>query len=314
MSSLTERHKAMLEKLFSMEEGYLLKFSDTTFRNFMLLHANIDVYAEEGYIQESSKAKKFRYFLNIEPDEIVGSILLELLDLRNVYIEDLRLENNKYVDSYGNYATEIDSVARAMCTGAAIPQNNQERLNATLLSASGVLADILDICEYACNNRTYHYGRSENEINDYFRDMLKAKGYSQVLDQTRHGVSKNEKDAGEVDILLKRNDKEVAIIEGLKLDCVNQSYIKDHIDKAVVNYNALGTVTFIVAYVGVSDFKGFWNGIYEYLKKFPYLLEVKKSVEEMAYTSAAIRCANMILNRDGYDFPVYFIGVNIGKS
>lgn len=104
-----------------------------------------------------------------------------------------------------------------------MPRNNVERLNATLLSASGVLNDLINICESACNNSTYNYNRSENEINDYFRDMLGAKGYNQVLNQTRHGISMNGKDAGEVDILLKKDDKEVAIIEGLKLDCVNQS-------------------------------------------------------------------------------------------
>ena len=36
----------------------------------------------------------------------------------------------------------------------------------------------------------------------------------------------NGNDAGEVDILLKKDDKEAAIIEGLKLDCVNQNYTK----------------------------------------------------------------------------------------
>ena len=67
----------------------------------------------------------------------------------------------------------------------------------------------------------------------------------------------NENDAGKVDILLKKDDTEVAIIEGLKLDCVIQNYIKNHIDKAVVNYNALGTATFIAAYVGWQIIKDF---------------------------------------------------------
>lgn len=95
---------------------------------------------------------------------------------------------------------------------------------------------------------------------------------------------------------------------------MNQSYIKNHIDKAVVNYNALGTATFIIAYVGAADFQGFWNSTCTYLKTFLYPLEVKKSVEEMTQSSAAVRCANMILSRDGYDFPTYFIAVNIGRG
>ena len=34
--------------------------------------------------------------------------------------------------------------------------------------------------------------------------MLSAKGYAQIMDQTRHGVSNRGDDAGEVDILLKK--------------------------------------------------------------------------------------------------------------
>lgn len=97
------------------------------------------------------------------------------------------------------------------------PRSNEERLNATLLSADSVLRDLLDICESICNNKTYDYNQSENAINDYFRDMLTAKGYAQIMDQTRHGVSNRGDDAGEVDILLKKNNREVAIIEGLKV-------------------------------------------------------------------------------------------------
>ena len=312
MSSLSARHREMLEYLFDMQNGYLLGFTNDTFKNFMIQYADIDVYNMQGYNEESSKAKKFRHFLSKESDALVGQIILNLLQIRNDQIECLRLENEGYIDLYSKYATEMERVASAMCDGAIVPRNNQERLNATLLSANSVLQDLLSVCESACNNRTYNYSRSEDEINDYFRDILKAKGYEQVLDQTRHGISMSGNNAGEVDILLKEDDKEVAIIEGLKLDCVNQNYIKIHIDKAIVNYNALGTATFIVAYVRVADFQEFWNGTYTYLKTFSYPLEVKKSVEEMTYTSAAVSCANMILSRDGYDFPTYFLAVNIG--
>ena len=61
-------------------------------------------------------------------------------------------------------------------------------------------------------------------------NMLSNSGYFQVMDQTRHGISSNERDAGEVDLLLKKNVWEAAIFEGLKLDSVNSQYIKNHID------------------------------------------------------------------------------------
>lgn len=311
MSSLSRYYRAMLEDLFCMREGHLLNFSNTTFRDFMLLHANIDVYVELGYKDEPSKAKKFKYFVKHESDTLVGKIILELLKMRNNQVQKLCAVDDEYQDPYGDYAIKIKKVADAMFTGSIMLPSNVERLDAELLSASVVLQDLLCICEKICNNELYNYSRTENEINDYFRDMLNAKGYIQVMDQTRHGISMSGKDAGEVDILLKKDNKEIAIIEGLKLDCVNRNYIKEHIDKAVVNYNALGTATFIIAYVGVVNFQDFWNGTYEYLKNFSYPLEVKRVTKEYAYPNAAVRVANIILSRDGYDFPTYFIAVNI---
>ena len=72
MSSISERHKEMIECLFDMQRGYFFGFSNRTFRSFMLLNADIDVYEATGYVSEGSKANKFRYFLASEPDELVG--------------------------------------------------------------------------------------------------------------------------------------------------------------------------------------------------------------------------------------------------
>ena len=94
-----------------------------------------------------------------------------------------------------------------------------------------------------------------------------AKGYDEVKDQTRHGISMSGKDAAEVDILLTKEGKEIAIFEGLKLDSVNKSYIATHIDKAIINYNALGTATFVVSYVSVADYKVFWEKFSSYIEE-----------------------------------------------
>lgn len=311
MSSISERHKEMIECLFDMQRGYFFGFSNRTFRSFMLLNADIDVYEATGYVSEGSKANKFRYFLASEPDELVGRILLRLLKTRDESIERRRNEDDEYLDPYEEYALEIKRVAQAMCSGVAAPQSNEERLNADLLASSRILQDILRVSEQVCNNQGYNYSNSENRINDYYRDMLNMMGYFQVADQTRHGISLNGKDAGEVDLLLKKDDREVAIFEGLKLNSVNSQYIREHIDKAIGNYNALGTPTFIVAYVGAANFEGFWNRYFKFLAAYSYPLNVKRTLEQIVSTSAAIRSANMVLSRDGFDFPVYFTAVNL---
>lgn len=51
LPKLTFKHKSMMEQLFEMESGYVLRFSNNTFRTFMAEQTDIDVYLEPGYIE-----------------------------------------------------------------------------------------------------------------------------------------------------------------------------------------------------------------------------------------------------------------------
>lgn len=188
-----------------------------------------------------------------------------------------------------------------------IPPSNEERLNADMVAAQTVLDDLIQVGERVCLNASFNASSSENSVNDYFRDMLSVKGYNEVKDQTRHGISASGKDAAEVDILLTKAGREIAIFEGLKLDSVATSYIDAHIDKAIVNYNALGTATFVVAYVSTADFESFWKRYSDHVQQYNFPLQIKKSFRVLPYPNAATRVATLILTRDGFDFPVYFI-------
>ena len=192
-----------------------------------------------------------------------------------------------------------------------MPLSNESRLNADIANAKIVLADLIQVGERVCLNPSFNINSSENSINDYFRDMLFAKGYKEVKDQTRHGVSVNGKDAAEVDILLTKDGKEIAIYEGLKIDSVSQAYIDTHINKAITNYNALGTATFIVAYVCSSNLESFWERYSVHIENYNFPLEIKKGFCANTYPNAAIRVASMVLTRDGYDFPVYYLAIKI---
>ena len=109
------------------------------------------------------------------------------------------------------------------------------------------------------------------------------RGYDEAKDQTRHGVSKNGKDAGEVDILLTKEGKEIAIYEGLNLGYVRTAYIDEHIDKAITNYNALGTATFIVAYVSSRDFETFWERYVNHLQSYEFPIHIEKGLHILPY-------------------------------
>ena len=191
------------------------------------------------------------------------------------------------------------------------PISDNDRLNADIATANAILTDLIKIGELVCSNVTYRNCSSENSINDFFRDALSLMEYSEVKDQTRHGISVSGADAGEVDILITKEGKEVAIFEGLNLSSVNTSYIDEHIKKAIINYNALGTATFVVAYVTVADFEGFWERYTTHLKLFQFPLQIKQQLNVKPNINAAIRIAEIILSRDGFDFPAYFMAMNL---
>lgn len=193
--------------------------------------------------------------------------------------------------------------------------SNEERLNAQLLAAGDFLADLIAVCDVLCNNRTYDQTSQENSMNDYIRDMLRARGYTEVRDQTRHGVSASGNNVGSVDILVTKNGKESTLIEGLNLKNVDKGYIDKHIQKSILNYNALGTATFILAYVSAVEFQGFWERYCDYLRgyEYPKPVEIRRDFNIQTHPNAAIRVADIVISKDDYDFPVYFLAVNVRK-
>ena len=78
MADLKSVEKLKLEKLFGMESGYVLDFSNRTFQNFILDNSGIDIYEDENCTY--SKANRLRTFWKQESNYVVGNILKELLE------------------------------------------------------------------------------------------------------------------------------------------------------------------------------------------------------------------------------------------
>lgn len=311
MANISIKNQAIMEELFEMNTGYVLNLSNNQFKNLVAKHANIDVYQDSRYTFESSKAKKLRKIWEIENDLIVGEITLDLLEHREAIIVLKTEYDNDYKDPLASQAIAIKELANGMISKKHDYLTNDERLMIDISASESVLDDLIKIGEQACNNVSYNAKSKENTINDYFRDMLRSKGYTEIKDQTRHGVSSSGKDAGEVDILISKNNKEIAIIEALKLNSVESDYIKEHIEKAIINYNPLGTATFLVAYVSAADFGGFWERYLNFLKKYSFDITVKKTISDRPYPNASTRVAECILSKDNYDFPVFFLALKI---
>ncbi|MCW5830774.1 MAG: hypothetical protein KIT79_15825 [Deltaproteobacteria bacterium] len=79
MSSLKPAEAKLLEDLFGMASGYVLDFSNDTFRTFFRQTVNIDIWADKYHSGSGSKGKRLRTFWEKESDPIVGRALHEML-------------------------------------------------------------------------------------------------------------------------------------------------------------------------------------------------------------------------------------------
>lgn len=79
MSSLTDIDKRYFEKLFRMQSGFVLDYSDVTFGEFFNRH-RVNIHNHKYQTFGTSKAKKMRSFWQQESDALVGKVLGEMLD------------------------------------------------------------------------------------------------------------------------------------------------------------------------------------------------------------------------------------------
>ena len=79
MSSLSMSDKRLLERLLGMSSGYVLGFSDRTFGDFVIDAVGADIHSDRYTADGTSKAKKLRAFWTVESDQMVGTLLSELI-------------------------------------------------------------------------------------------------------------------------------------------------------------------------------------------------------------------------------------------
>lgn len=80
MSALSVADRRSLEQFLRMESGYVLGFSDHSFGAFVFDAVGLDIHAEKYSAEGTSKAKKLRALWKLEPDYVVGKLLLALIE------------------------------------------------------------------------------------------------------------------------------------------------------------------------------------------------------------------------------------------
>lgn len=81
MAIIKESDKRILESLFGMQSGYVLDFSNPTFHSFFLNNFRININDQKYSTYGDSKAKRLRAFWDIENNQVVGKVILELIEI-----------------------------------------------------------------------------------------------------------------------------------------------------------------------------------------------------------------------------------------
>lgn len=118
MSSLTHIDKHCLEKIFRMESGYVLNFSDRTFSEFFDQY-NVDIYSPKYQASGTSKANTLRAFWELEPDQKVGIVLSGMLD----YYEKICNIDDREMDLDRRLLREVRDIIGRLNGQAPIPHS-----------------------------------------------------------------------------------------------------------------------------------------------------------------------------------------------
>lgn len=120
MSSLTALEKRTLERLFAMDGGYVLNFSNRSFAEFILDTVRLDVYDAKYDEGSGSKANRLRALWRVEPDPVVATLtgaMLDLLEAEQSPDPDLVARARVVVDRMKGAAT-VDDISAIMALSA----------------------------------------------------------------------------------------------------------------------------------------------------------------------------------------------------
>ena len=95
MANLTTIDKQVLEKLFNMNSGYVLNFSDRTMGEFFRDDIGIDIYTKKYNYASGSKANRLRGLWLKADDKLTGKTILKLIEYiqSQILIDNLKQED-----------------------------------------------------------------------------------------------------------------------------------------------------------------------------------------------------------------------------
>jgi predicted nucleotide-binding protein len=158
MAEFTYIEKQRLEKLFGMGSGYVWRFSDKTFREFVHGTTGRNIEDEKYKTSGTSKANRLRTFWVKESDKIVGKLLNEMLQL--VGDDDPQLRETETYQ-------QCMAIAQRL-VGKSVSAQNSKRISSEVPKTSSVERNVFVV-----------YGRDVNAKRGIFQ-FLRAIGLNPI--------------------------------------------------------------------------------------------------------------------------------------
>lgn len=169
MADLKTNEKQILEKLFQMESGYVLNFTDRTMGEFFRDDVGLDIYSQKYNYASGSKANRLRGLWLRADDKIVGKSILKLIE----YIEcQITLDNLKKADFPAYRIDAAKAIAEKYIGHAPAKIENQSQ--ATFKNGNITITlqkEIFDHVQKLLNNG--HYYTAVEEAYKIVRKKLK---------------------------------------------------------------------------------------------------------------------------------------------
>lgn len=216
----------------------------------------------EGELSKSPTGKILRTPVQTSSDDVKDVVVGAVINAATTFDKHIFTSDN---NSYAGFVSELIRQRISLLNLSSVGLISKEDRMQQPLSFIKFDSDLSWVIQRL--GRRSAKGYSEDDFNDFLRDMLLAKNYS-VKDQTREGESQSGKQAGELDLIIEDRGDLFAIIEALILSSVDKVNILKHYGKLIRNYNPMHVKKlFLVTYYVGARFDDWCNKYVEYLKE-----------------------------------------------
>lgn len=167
MSRIRAVDLLLIDEVFASEKGagYVLNFSDTTFSDFFRSEVRINIDDPKYRTSGTSKGKRLRAFLQIEPDAIVARTLRGLWEYREAMNSFSRVSGDEAVRQEERFFALVDAI-----DGKGSPRPIPRKARSNFISPppqalTALNAQYLALMSMAAHNRGYAF---EKFLSDLF--------------------------------------------------------------------------------------------------------------------------------------------------